>query len=118
VGLFFADCFKAGKVIVPISNGLPFIHFMGDICLGWMLFWQAGIAARSLAGICREQGVDPTDDAQRSALLSGNKQAAFYDGKIHSARFFIKNELPRVDGLAAAIKSEDLSSLAIHQDGF
>jgi alkylation response protein AidB-like acyl-CoA dehydrogenase len=118
VGLFFGDCFKAGKVIVPISNGLPFIHFMGDICLGWMLFWQAGIAARALSGIYRDNGVEPADDSKRSALLSGSKQAAFYDGKLHSARFFIKNVLPRVDGLAAAMKSEDLSSMAINENGF
>jgi alkylation response protein AidB-like acyl-CoA dehydrogenase len=118
MGLFLADCFKAGKVLVPISNGLPFIHFMGDICLAWMLFWQAGIAARSLAGICDAKGVDPGDQAQRSALLSQDKQAAFYDGKLQSARFFIKNVLPQVDGLAAAIKSEDLSSMAIHEAGF
>jgi alkylation response protein AidB-like acyl-CoA dehydrogenase len=118
IGLFIAECFKAGKVIVPISNGLPFIHFMGDICLGWMLFWQAGIAARSLEGICRESGVDPRDDAQRIGLLDRNKQAAFYDGKLNSARFFIKNVLPQVDALAAAMKSEDLSSMAIHEAGF
>jgi alkylation response protein AidB-like acyl-CoA dehydrogenase len=117
-GLFFADCFKAGKVLVPISNGLPFIHLMGDICLGWMLFWQAGIAARSLARICEERGVDPKDDAQRSALICQNKQAAFYDGKRHSARFFIKNVLPQADALAAAMQSEDLSSMAIHEAGF
>ncbi len=118
VGLFFADCFKTGKVLVPLSNGLPFIHFMGDICLGWMHFWQAGIATRSLAGICRKHGVDLEDDDQRGALLSRNRQAAFYDGKRHSARFFIKNVLPQIDGLAAAIKSEDLSSMMIHEDGF
>jgi hypothetical protein len=118
MGLFFSDCFNAGKVLVPISNGFPFIHLMGDICLGWMHFWQAGIAARSLDRLYREQGVDPGDDDQRSALLNRSKQAAFYDGKLHSARFFIKNVLPRVDSLAAAMKSEDLSSMMIHEAGF
>jgi alkylation response protein AidB-like acyl-CoA dehydrogenase len=118
VGQFFAECFKAGKVIVPISNGLPFIHFLGDICLGWMLFWQAGIAVRSLAAMCKERGVDPGDETQRGGLLGRNKQAAFYDGKLQSARFFIKNVLPQVDALAAAMKSEDLSSMAIHEAGF
>jgi hypothetical protein len=118
IGRFFADCFKAGKVIVPISSGLPFIHFMGDICLGWMLFWQAGIAARSLSGIYLDSGVDPKIDAQRIELLNRNKQAAFYDGKLNAARFFIKNELPKVDALAAAMKSEDLSSMAIHEASF
>jgi alkylation response protein AidB-like acyl-CoA dehydrogenase len=118
MGLFFADCFKDGKVIVPFSNALPFIHFMGDICLGWMLFWQAGIAARSLVAICNAHGIAPGDNAGRSALLSQNKKAAFYDGKVNGARFFIKNVLPQTDGVAAAIKSEDLSLMAIHDDGF
>ncbi|MEJ2641787.1 MAG: acyl-CoA dehydrogenase C-terminal domain-containing protein, partial [Desulfosarcinaceae bacterium] len=115
---FFADCFKSGKALVPISNALPFIHLLGDICLGWALFWQAGVAARSLADICRAQGVDPKDEAGRSALLSQNKQAAFYDGKIHTARYFIKHVLPKTDGVAAAIKSADLSMLAIDEAGF
>ena len=57
IGSFFADCLKTGKVIVPVSNGLPFIHLMGDICLGWVLFWQAGVAARSLDGIYEECSV-------------------------------------------------------------
>lgn len=118
IGSLFADCFKTGKVIVPVSNGLPFIYLMGDICLGWVLFWQAGVAARSLAGIYEESGTDPRDEAQRSTLLSQNRQAAFYDGKIHSARYFIKNVLPKVDGVAAAIQSEDLSLMAIHDVGF
>ena len=118
IGLFFFECFKAGKLLVPISNGLPFIHFMGDICLGWALFWQAGVAATSLAWICKERGIDPRDDAQRNALLGRNKQAAFYDGKIQCARYFIKNVLPQVDGMAAAIKSEDLSLMTVHDDGF
>jgi alkylation response protein AidB-like acyl-CoA dehydrogenase len=115
---FFGDCFKAGKMLVPISSGLPFIHLMGDICLAWMLFWQAGIAARSLTAIGKQGGVDLKDDAQRSELLNRNKQAAFYDGKLNAARFFIKNVLPQVDALAAAMKCEDLSSMAIHDGGF
>ncbi len=118
IGLFLADCFKTGKVMVSFSNALPFIQFMGDICLGWMLFWQAGIAARSLAEIYQESGVDPKDDARRNELLISNKQAAFYDGKLKAARFFIKNVLPQVDALAAAMKSEDLSSMAIQEAGF
>jgi alkylation response protein AidB-like acyl-CoA dehydrogenase len=118
VGLFFGDCFKAGKMLVPISSTFPFIHFLGDICLAWMLFWQAGVAARSLAGIGKQSGVDLKDEARRSALLSGNRQAAFYDGKLHSARFFIKNVLPQVDALAAAMQSEDLSSMAIQESAF
>jgi alkylation response protein AidB-like acyl-CoA dehydrogenase len=118
IGRFFGDCFKAGKMLVPISNGLPFIQFMGDICLGWMLFWQAGVATKSLAWICNENNIDSNDETQHSGFFKRNKQAAFYDGKIHGARYFIKHVLPQVDGVAAAIKSEDLSPMDINEQGF
>ncbi|MFZ1986714.1 MAG: acyl-CoA dehydrogenase [Desulfatitalea sp.] len=118
MGLFFTDCFKAGKVLVPISNGLPFIHFMGDICLGWMLFWQAGIATKQLSAIFTANRIDPRDAAGRNEFLCHNKEAAFYDGKVHGARYFIKNVLPGVDGLATAFKSEDLSSITIPDAAF
>jgi alkylation response protein AidB-like acyl-CoA dehydrogenase len=118
MGHFFADCFKTGKVFVPISNAFPFIHFMGDICLGWMLFWQAGIAAKRLAGIFEERRIDATHDGQRIDFLSQNKQAAYYDGKLCAARYFIKNVLPGTDSLASAMKSEDLSIMTIHDGAF
>lgn len=118
MGLYFANCFKKGKGLVPISSGIPFVHLMGDICVGWMIFWQAGIATKRLASIFKENRIDPRNAAGRNEFLSRNKEAAFYDGKLHSARFFIKNVLPQVDGLAAAIRSEDFSIMAIHEESF
>jgi len=118
MGLYFANCAKEGKLLVPISNATPFVQFMGDICVGWLLFWQAGIAAERLATMFKENRVDPRDAAERDEFLSKSKEAAFYDGKVHSARFFIKNVLPQVDGVAAAIKNEDLSVMTIHNDSF
>ena len=51
-------------------------------------------------------------------LQGRNREAAFYDGKVQSARFFIKNVLPQVDGMAAAIRNEDFSIMAVHNDSF
>lgn len=118
MGQYIGNCFKEGKVMVPISNGMPFVHFMGDICVGWMLLWQAGIATKRLEVIFQENRIDPEDAANRSEFLSLNMEAAFYDGKLHSARFFIKNVLPLVDSVAAAIKNEDLSLMTVHDHSF
>ena len=68
--------------------------------------------------ICRENGIDPLDAGKKVEFLGGNKEAAFYDGKVQSARFFIKNVLPQVDGLAGAIRNEDLSIMAVHNHSF
>jgi alkylation response protein AidB-like acyl-CoA dehydrogenase len=118
MGLYFVKCFKGGKALVPIASGASIIDFIGDVCLAWVLFWQAGIAARRLAAILEEHGIDPRDAAARDALSSRHRDAAFYDGKVHSARYFIKNVLPQADALAAAIRSEDLSSMGIHEASF
>ena len=118
MGMYFGNCAKEGKVIIPISNAMPFVQMMGDICVGWLLFWQAGLATKRLTAIFLENGIDPQDQAKRSEFLSKNKEAAFYDGKLLSARFFIKNVLPQVDGVAAAIKNEDLSLMAIDNNSF
>jgi alkylation response protein AidB-like acyl-CoA dehydrogenase len=118
MGQYFDDCFKHGKALVPISNGEPIIEFMGDICLAWILLWQAGIAEQSLDAILKENRIDSGDTAKRDIFLGQNREAAFYDGKVQSARYFIKNVLPRVDGIAASIRNEDFSIMAVHDDSF
>ncbi|MGI6396393.1 MAG: acyl-CoA dehydrogenase C-terminal domain-containing protein [Desulfomonilia bacterium] len=45
--------------------------------------------------------------------MKENREAAFYDGKIKGARYFIKNVLPEIEGTIKAIKSEDLSIMEI-----
>jgi hypothetical protein len=106
MGLYFVTSFKGDKALVPICSGAQIIAFIGDIYLAWVLFWQAGIAARRLGTILEENGIDPRDRAARDALSSRNGDAAFYEGKLHGARYFIKNVLPQADALAAAIRSE------------
>lgn len=118
MGTYFATCAQQGKMLVPIANATSFAHFMGEICMGWLLFWQAGVAAKRLNMICRDKRIDPLNAEERGKYVGSNKEAAFYDGKVQSARFFIKNVLPQVDGLAKAIRNEDLSIMAVHNDSF
>jgi alkylation response protein AidB-like acyl-CoA dehydrogenase len=118
MGTYFAKCAVEGKMLVPIANATPFAQLMGEICMGWLLFWQAGIAQKKLDMILRDNRIDPTDAGKRGEFVGRSSEAAFYDGKVQSARFFIKNVLPRADALAKAIRSEDLSIMAVHNDSF
>ena len=43
---------------------------------------------------------------------------AFYEGKVATARYFIKHVLPEADAAAKAIKSEDLSMMEIADEAF
>lgn len=101
MAMFFAKCGKEGKFLVPVAHAYPFLMMMGKVVSGWLLLWQAGIAAEKLDG-----------DGD------GSSDAAFYKGKVAGARFFIKNVLPEIDGAVRAIKSEDLSVMEIPDGGF
>jgi hypothetical protein len=83
-----------------------------------LLFWEAGIAATKLEILFKENQIDPKNATQRNEFVSKNKDAAFYDGKVLAARYYIKNVLPQADSLAAAIKSKDLSVMAISNQSF
>ncbi len=101
IGMFFASCGKEGKFLVPVAHAYPFLMMMGKALSGWFLLWEAGVAAEKLDG-----------------LDNGNKEAAFYKGKIAAAKYFIKNVVPEVDAAVKAIKSEDLSIMEIPDEGF
>jgi alkylation response protein AidB-like acyl-CoA dehydrogenase len=118
MGLYFATCGKEGKFLVPINNAYPFLMMMGKIVSAWFLLWQAGVAQEKLDGLTKEAGIDPADKAALAGLIKDNKDAAFYSGKIYSARYFVKNVLPEIDAAAVAIKNEDMSILEIAEESF
>jgi len=118
MGLYFATCGKEGKFLVPINNAYPFLMLMGKIVSAWFLLWQAGVAQGKLDGLAKEAGIDPADKAALAGLIKDNKDAAFYSGKIYSARYFVLNVLPEIDAAIVAIKNEDMSILEIAEESF
>ncbi len=118
MGLYFAMCGKEGKFLVPINNAYPFMMMMGKVVSAWFLLWQAGVAQAKLDALAKAKGVDASDKAALAELIKNNKDAAFYSGKVYSARFFAKNVLPEVDAAVVAIKNEDMSILEIAEESF
>ena len=118
MGMFLASCAKQGKFMVPVNNAYPFLMMMGKVVSGWLLLWQAGVAQEKLEALAKEKGVIATDKTAMAQLCKENNDAAFYTGKIYSARFFAKNVLPEVDAAAASIKTEDMSILEIPEESF
>ena len=118
IGGFFAKCGKEGKFLVPIGNAYPFLDLVAVVMSAWMLLWQAKIASEKLDLLIKEKGVDPTDWTKWAEFINGNPDAAFYYGKIASAKYFINNVLPKADAIAKAIKTEDLSIMEIAEASF
>ncbi len=118
MGLFFGSCAKEGKFMVPLSNAMPFLNFMGVIVLGWLLLWQGSVAGEKLASILKEKGIDTNDADKLKSLIQEDSDAAFYDGKVKTARYYIKNILPEAEAMARGIKSEDLSFIEMNIESF
>ena len=118
IGLYLANCGKAGKFLVPIGNAYPFLMMMGKVVSGWFLLWQAGVAKQKLDGLAQLNGIDPADKTALAGLAKSSKDAAFYMGKVAGARYFIRNVLPEVDAAVKAIKNEDMSIMEIPEESF
>jgi alkylation response protein AidB-like acyl-CoA dehydrogenase len=98
----FTDMTNAGKTINIYYHATPFLEAFGDVTLGWMHLWQLTIAHRKLAHITG----DTTGDEKKKTGLN-NKEAAFYQGKILGARYYIGSLLKRVFGKFEQLKSEE-----------
>ncbi len=94
---------------VPVLYAKPFLDIFGDVVMGFLLIWQAAIAGKKLEQLFAEQGAN--DEGSRSRLVSENRGAAFYFGKIASARFFVNQVLTQAQGKARGIMNDDKSAL-------
>jgi hypothetical protein len=76
-----------------------------------MLLWRAKVAAPRLDALCAE-AADPSE------LIAGNRQAAFYDGQIRTARFFIRSLLPVTRGRIEAVVNGEGAAVEVDDKGF
>jgi hypothetical protein len=90
-----------GDQDTPVLGATPYLEAFGDLTAGCMLLWQAHIAQEKL-----DKGVDSEADKK------------FYEGKVHTARFYAYNMLPNVDRWAIALKAGDKTALNIPDDCF
>jgi len=100
--------FQQGKPGLTLASACPFLEVMGDVLLGWLLLWQADIAA----GRQQELGAGAAG-ADLEARCEKNADLAFYTGKAATARFFIRKVVSLAPAKAAAIRDEDDSLVTV-----
>ena len=93
-----------------------YLELFGDVITGWLLLWQAVIARKALDKIISEKGVDEKKGLDK--LFSENADAAFYSGKLASARFFISNVVSHATSKANVIMKADRAGIDISEDCF
>jgi len=86
-------------------HATQYLELFGDVTVGWLLMWQAVIAEGKLSALTPEQA-------------SEHPSAAFYSGKLASARFFASTVLTLAAAKAAAIKRMDMAAVEMAENAF
>jgi len=95
------------------AHAHPFMETVGDVIMAWMLLWRASVAAPKLAKVAG--GINPQAVA---ATVAKNADAAFYDGQLKTAEFFIGSLLPVTMGKLDAISAGTSAAMDIHDRAF
>ncbi|MBI5487825.1 MAG: acyl-CoA dehydrogenase [Deltaproteobacteria bacterium] len=111
IAMLFMGKNMSGELLYVLQHASPFLRYMGNTVMAWLLGEQAVLAAKKLDELAAAKGA-ATPEA-RKALVCDDGEAAFYDAKVKTARFFCKNLLPENRSLAQAILSEDTSVLDV-----
>jgi hypothetical protein len=109
--MHFAGEASKGNFAKAVLYATPYQELFGDVAVGFMLLWQAEVACRGLGDIYAEKRADSLEE--RNQVTKTNSRAAFYVGKIASARFFAGNILALSSGKADAIINGDLTALEV-----
>ncbi len=107
------------KVMHAFAFAHPFMEVCGDIVMAWMLLWRATIAAPKLESILGEDANGTgVDYVERLSKIESNKNAAFYEGQIRSAEYFINCILPITHGKIKAIMGGNGAVVEIPEAAF
>jgi hypothetical protein len=115
VSMFLAEIQKKDFPLLALY-AYPYLELFGDVIVGWLLMWQAVIAHDKLAKLAEGKGVSKPAGLEK--LVTEHAEAAFYSGKLATARFFATNVLTLAAAKAQAIKKADKAALEIAENVF
>ncbi len=95
------------------AHAHPFLETMGDVSMAWMHLWRAAVAAPQLAKTAGGRAPDNISDR-----VADNREAAYYDGQLKTAEFFIRALLPVTMGKLDAIAAGCGSAVQMHEKSF
>ena len=99
---------QSPRIREAFAYAKPFMDVVGDVCLAWMHLWRAAVAVPRL-----EKIVGSLVPAARISKAAKNREAAFYEGVMQTARYYVNVQLPITVGKMIAIRSGDTALLDI-----
>jgi len=113
IALILGKAAMSDKVQNAYAFAQHFLEVMGDLSMAWMLLWRASVAAPKL-----EKLAGGSDPEKLRAKAEKNKDAAFYEGQLKTARFFIKTVVPVTMGKLDAIEGLDGAAVEMLESSF
>ncbi len=113
VALHLGATAMSPKVLTAFAFAHPFMEASGDVMMAWMHLWRAVTAAPRL-----EKLVGSLDPEARQAKARQDRNAAFYEGQLKTAEFFICNLLPATIGKLKAIGETNGAAVEITDASF
>ena len=105
-----------GETAAGFLEAVPLLEIFGDVLLGWLHLWQAEIALEKLDPLYGQAGAKTAED--RAGLVATNPEAAYLEGKVATARYYIGRLLPAVAGKVDALKRKETAPLEIPDAAF
>ena len=93
-----------------------YMDIFGDVTVGWLLLWQAVIAQEKLDALKESKGIK--DEKELEEFIAENSDAAFYSGKLATARYFVSNVVSQAPAKAEVMKRADKAALDIAENSF
>jgi hypothetical protein len=113
--LFLSETAKKDFKILALY-ATQYMELFGDVTSGWLLLWQAAIAQDKLNGLAEAKGIKDAKELEN--FITENSEAAFYSGKLASARYFVSNVVGQAKAKADVIKRADKAALDIAEESF
>jgi hypothetical protein len=114
--MFFVQAGKAGNFFLPILNAYKFMEIFGDVLVGHFLIDAAGVAAEKLDAVYKAKKADTAE--KQKELNKEDIEAAFYSGRVASAKFFAVESLTTVKARCEAIKMDEKAPLEMTEQAF
>ncbi|MDJ0720164.1 MAG: acyl-CoA dehydrogenase [Desulfobacterales bacterium] len=104
VAVYLSKRSRGADVKLAFTQAHPFLDVTGDIILAWMLLERAACAHPRLQALTKQ-----APDAAR--IIAANGEAAFLDGQIKTAAYFISTTLPVTIGKIKSIMQADATAI-------
>lgn len=102
--------FMFGQVL---SGATQFRKAVYMLAIAWMHVWSLSVAFPKMKELIGDR-----KNAELKSMIAENSEAAFYYGRVLSARFFIKEEFPQFFGMIDALFTDEWLSLEALPDAF